>query len=333
MALRVIEINCPADYADTVTSVAEQTDATNINAFNMNDGDRYTVRILARPEQQQPILDIAQKALGSCEDWRIIVLPVEAALPPPKRAKDDDGKPKKPAEPGLAPREELYEDILGGARVNLTYVALVVLSTVVAALGLTQNDAAVIIGAMVIAPLLGPNLAFSFATVLGDSKLMLRAGVTNLVGVGLVLACAFALGSFIAVDVNAAELMRRTDVGLGGIAVALASGAAAVLSLTTRLSANLVGVMVAVALLPPTASIGMMLAAGRFDLALGATTLLAVNIVCINLSAQAVFLISGLRPRLWAEKIVARRSVLVSAGVWCVLLAMLVAVIWVRHRL
>jgi len=96
---------------------------------------------------------------------------------------------------------------------------------------------------------------------------------------------------------DSVELLARTSVGLDGVLLALASGLAAALSLTTGLSSVLVGVMVAVALLPPTATAGIMLGAGNFELATGALLLLAVNVVCVNIAAKLVFLFRGVRPR------------------------------------
>ncbi|MDZ7803496.1 DUF389 domain-containing protein [Thiohalophilus sp.] len=87
------------------------------------------------------------------------------------------------------------------------------------------------------------------------------------------------------------ELLLRTDVGLEGIALALASGMAAGLSLTSGVSATLVGVMVAVALLPPAATLGLMLGAGNYQYALGALLLLAVNVVCVNLAESVQILV------------------------------------------
>ena len=72
-------------------------------------------------------------------------------------------------------REELYNEIEKGAKLDGNYLLLVFLSTIVATIGLVENNVAVIIGAMVIAPLLGPNIALAFSTSLGDTRLMLRA--------------------------------------------------------------------------------------------------------------------------------------------------------------
>src|SRR5690606_28233796 len=108
-------------------------------------------------------------------------------------------------------------------------------------------NVAAVIGALVIAPLLGPNLAFSFGVALGDGKLMLRALATCLAGLGTAALLGGIVGISGAFDLDAPELLKRTRVGLDGIVLALASGAAAALSITSGLSSALVGVMVAVA--------------------------------------------------------------------------------------
>jgi uncharacterized membrane protein len=113
--------------------------------------------------------------------------------------------------------------------------------------------------------------------------------------------------------------------------LALASGAAAVLSQITGLSSALVGVMVAVALLPHAATLGMMLGSGNLSAAIGAALLLAVNIVCINLSAKLMFLFKGVRPRTWLEKSRARQSVTIYTTFWILSLLILIAAIILRH--
>lgn len=117
------------------------------------------------------------------------------------------------------------------------------------------------------------------------------------------------------------------------MALALASGAAAVLSLTTGLSSVLVGVMVAVALLPPAATFGLMLGSGQFGMATGAGLLLAMNIVCINFAAKLVFLLKGIHPRTWWETQKAKRAMVAYLAIWAVSLALLVVLIYLRRWL
>lgn len=109
------------------------------------------------------------------------------------------------------------------------------------------------------------------------------------------------------------------------IALALASGAAAALSLSTGISSALVGVMVAVALLPPSVASALFLGAGDYQSAIGAAILLALNVVCAVLSAQLVFVYKGIRPRTWSSQKKASRSVKINAIVWLGLLIALAA--------
>jgi len=129
------------------------------------------------------------------------------------------------------------------------------------------------------------------------------------------------------------ELLTRTEAGPESVALALASGAAAALSLTIGLPNVLVGVMVAVALLPPAATLGLMLGHGDVGLASGAGLLLAANVVCVNLASKLVFLIKGIRPRTWLEKERAKRAMVVYVVGWLVTLAILMFLIYARRSM
>jgi uncharacterized hydrophobic protein (TIGR00341 family) len=186
---------------------------------------------------------------------------------------------------------------------------------------------------MVIAPLLGPNLALSLGTALGDSLLVQRSIKTLLAGITLALSLSALIGAFWPYALSSPELLSRTDAGMDSIVLALASGAAAALSLTSGLSTTLVGVMVAVALLPPAVTLGIMLGQTKIDLTVGAALLLAVNIVCVNLASKMVFLFKGIRPRTWLEKEKAKRAMTVYVLGWMITLAILILVIYARGSL
>ena len=149
---------------------------------------------------------------------------------------------------------------------------------------------------MVIAPLLGPNIGFALGAALGDWHLMRRAVTAGLTGIALALAATAVVGALVSLNLDNDQLLARTRVGFDAAVLALASGAAAALSIITRSSSTLVGVMVAAALLPPTCAIGLFMGAGRFQEALGAATLLAINVAALKLAALAVFLWSGCAP-------------------------------------
>ncbi|MEJ2361525.1 MAG: TIGR00341 family protein [Gammaproteobacteria bacterium] len=324
--MRIIEVLADCGHADTLRSIAEQQEILDVWVDRSEEESRCTMRLLVRPEKQQEVLDVVQSAVSGSEGWRILILPVEAVLPRPPEQEETE----KPS-PVMRLREELYQNVEDGCQLNSSYIWLVILSTVVASIGLIEDNVTVVIGAMVIAPLLGPNIALAFGATLGDRVLILRALQTNFAGLGLALLLALLIGFVWPANFASHELLARTNVGLDSVALALASGAAGVLSLTTGLSTALVGVMVAVALLPPTATLGLTLAGGNMHLALGAGLLLLVNIVSVNLAAKLVLMIRGLKPRTWLEKQKARQSVWAYTIFWIVTLLLLLGAMQVYN--
>ncbi len=332
MTFKLIEVITPDERIRAVTSAAEEMNATDVQVGPSLDDGRRLIRLLVGEIDRQALLDRLQAALGKSENWQIIMLPTDTVIPrqaeEEKQAEPEKvDEEKKKEERARASREELYNTIAGGVRLDANFLLLVVLSTIVASVGLERDSVAVVIGAMVIAPLLGPNVAFAFATAIGDRQLMLTAARTSLLGISLAVAIAAALALLVPPNVASAELLARSSLDYGGVILALASGAAAALSVTTGLSTSLVGVMVAVALLPPAATLGIMLAANRPDFAAGAAMLLGANVASVNLSAQVVFLAKGIRPRHWHERRSARTAVAVNLMTSAILLGVLVAIV------
>lgn len=345
MSHRIIQIHIRAgagDLARKVKLIRSVVDKWPVGP----DGNSYA--LLVRTQHTQQVTDHLQELFLKSQIIRMVIQPVEAILPKPvvKVAAEiqvvpdpaqGEGKDKKSKTPrvfsGIS-RDELYADVSRGAELGTSFILLVVFSTIVAGIGLIENNVAVVIGAMVIAPLLGPNLALALSTALGDLELMVNSLKTMAAGFFIALTLSFVLGMtwghFWPGELSGPELMSRTTVGFDSIALALVSGAAAVLSLASGISSVLVGVMVAVALLPPGATVGIMLGAGRYDLAIGAALLLAVNIVCVNLSAKLVFLFKGVGPRTWYEKKKARRAMIFYIIFWILSLTLLGYVIFTR---
>jgi uncharacterized hydrophobic protein (TIGR00341 family) len=322
----------PERYAKELVGMGRFYGAADLWWGPANDDGRQAFRMLVPDPARQRLLDAMESLLEREPAARVVVLSVDATLPRLSDESDEDEQDehRRRQQAISATREELYTEIARGARLDGTYLLLVMLSTVVAAIGLAEDNVAVVIGAMVIAPLLGPNIAFAFATSLGDKRLAAQSLGTSLAGLALALVLSLAMVLLWPIDLSGPEIVARTEVDLASVALALASGAAAVLSLTTGLSSALVGVMVAVALLPPTAVLGMQLGSGHWELAAGAALLLAVNVVCVLLAAKLVFLIRGVKPRTWLERTKAKQSQALYLGLWGGLLAVLIVVILLR---
>ena len=288
-------------------------------------------RVLLEVEETESFVDWVDGAVA--EEYRVVLQSVEATLPVPEveeEKTEEDKEANEEVSVGRIGRAELYEYARDAADVSPAFVALAVLSTVVAAGGMMRNQTAVVIGAMMIAPLLGPSLALALGTTLGDLTLLARSLKANLLGGGLALLGALAMGVLLPVDPATGELALRTMIGLPDVVLAAAAGAAGVLSVTRDQATGLVGVMVAVALLPPVVALGLLLGAGHLGPALQAGLLTGINIVALNLAAVCTFLVLGVRPRDWRDLEQARTSIRVALGLWGTALLLLVVFLWLR---
>jgi uncharacterized hydrophobic protein (TIGR00341 family) len=229
-------------------------------------------------------------------------------------------------------REELRSTAESLASSLPTYAAMTVLSAVVATAGLLLDSPATVVGSMVIAPLIGPAMAAAVGTVVDDAELFGRGVKYQALGLGLAVASAAAFAVAIRytrlvppnLDPTAiGQVRERLTPDFLSLAVALCSGAAGALSLTTGVSTALVGVMIAVALIPPAATVGLGLAYGLPAVALSSGVLMLVNLLSINLAALAVLWYSGYRPERLFREADARAALLQRAAVLLVAIAVL----------
>lgn len=227
-------------------------------------------------------------------------------------------------------REELYANALDSSELTFGFLLLVALSAVVAAVGLTRDNLPVVIGAMVIAPLLGPNVALAVGTTFGDLGLTKKSLSTGLIGGLLALGVSACIGLVTTVDPDIRAISRLTEVGFADITIALAAGSAGALAFTTGLSRAVIGVMVAVALLPSLAASGLLLGSGHASLAANALMLTASNIICINLAGVTTFLVKGVRPTRWQEAERAKHAVWLVYTLWLILLILLIIILVTR---
>jgi uncharacterized hydrophobic protein (TIGR00341 family) len=268
------------------------------------DGAREHLTVALAETDIDRVVDALEASLGTAPGFAVIVAPVEALLGAGVAPK----APPPAAPPTRLERffsrnrlstEELYDDIEGGTELTATFVVFVVTSAVIAALGMRTGQTAVVIGAMVIAPFLSPAMAMAMAATVGDRRLGLRALGTTLAGMAVAFVATVALGAVVRVDPTVPELAARTVVSPADIGLALASGVAGVIAFCRGLSASLVGVMIAVALVPPLAAAGLLVGSGHEALAVGALLLFATNLVSINVAGIGTFLFQGLPPKDW----------------------------------
>jgi len=333
MALRLVEIIVPTDNLEELTGLLGEEETLGVWTGELSAG-QSRARVLVSANRTETISDRVTQSLGGTDGFRMILFSVEATVPIPAEDSKDADKSAPPAAAkkkaryaDRVSREELYNKVAEGAKLSKVYVITVILSAIVAGIGLMNDNVAVVVGAMVIAPLLGPNVALSLGTTLGDIPLTLRALKTNAVGVGTALLISVAAGALIPIDPTVKEIASRTHASVSDVVLALAAGSAGALAYTSGIPAALVGVMVAVALLPPLVAAGLLLGAGYTSLALGALVLVLTNVVCINLSGVLTFLARRVRPRTWWEEKKAKKATRTALGLWLFILVVLIVVI------
>ena len=326
MALRQVDIYLPEDHAPL--DWGDEHDALGRWDETLDNGQRLT-RVLLDSNDTEAFIEWVDQHV-SAADYRIVLLPVEATLPRPESDEDDEAADEDADEEQSVERinrEELYQSITDSIRTTKTHYLLVVLSTIVAAGGMMRDSTAVVIGAMVIAPLIGPNIALSLGTTLGDTKLLWKALRVNLSSLALALGLSLAFGAVLTVDAATPEIASRTQIDLADVALALAAGVAGALSFTRGVSTALIGVMVAVALLPPLVAVGLLLGTGQGRAAYEAFLLLCTNVVCVNLAGVVTFFAQGIQPMKWYEAEQAKRAIRVAVLLWLSALAVLIAAI------
>ncbi len=204
------------------------------------------------------------------------------------------------------------------------FFTLLSLSVAIATFGLLGNSTAVVIGAMLVAPLMTPIQAVAASLVMGWGRRQFQSLVLVVTGATWAVAASFLLG-LLAPDpaVLPGEVLARTYPTLLDLGIALAAGAAGAYTLVRKESSAIPGVAVAVALVPPLAVVGITLEDGRGDLAADALLLFLTNLVAIVLAAAVMLMLTGFAPRALAER---HRSLvhrgLVISGIAVILVAL-----------
>jgi uncharacterized hydrophobic protein (TIGR00341 family) len=221
-------------------------------------------------------------------------------------------------------REELTAKAKDLAPSLSTYAIMTVISAVIATAGLLLDSPAVVVGSMVIAPLIGPAMTANVGTVVDDHELFVRGVKLQVLGLLLAIASATVFAVLVrtanvippVADVTSiGQVRERVAPDFLSLVVAIGAGAAGVLSLTSGVSTALVGVMIAVALIPPAATVGIGIAWGQPLVSLGSGVLVLVNILSINLAVLVGLWYQGYRPEHWFREGSARSATVKRIGV------------------
>jgi len=326
--MRFVQVTASENKHDDVVRILNEAELDFTVVEEASDGGySHVFSFPAKTDEVEGVLDSLRDAgVGGEGEGHIVVSEAQAIVSEEfeeeEEAEFEEEEEEENGSAGRIARDELKATARGLSRSTPNYVVFTVVSAVVATAGLIQNSAAVVVGSMVIAPLIGPAMAASVGSVINDDELFRNGVRAQFIGVFLSIAAAtvFALLARLVVAPELdllliQQISERVNPGVLALGIALGAGVAGALSLTSGASAALVGVMIAVALIPPAATVGLGIAYLRPAVAVSAFVLTMVNLLCISLASLVTLWAKGYRPEKWYEEKYARRATLKRVGI------------------
>lgn len=295
------------DKADKLVKALSEASATYTRLPMEDEKGRELWVIAIGVEQVEDLLEAIRENRESEEDFAV-VSEAQAIISEAYDEHKEEIEETEETRSERIPREELLTRAEDLSRGTSNYILFTIISGIVATVGLLTDSAAVVVGSMVIAPVIGPAMASSVATVVNDNDLFWDGVRTQVMGIVFAIfsACLFSvlLRFTILPEVDLLlldQVAERVHPGPLALVVALGAGVAGALSLTSGASAALVGVMIAVALIPPAATLGIGIAYTKPVVAISSGVLLFLNIFSINLAGLGTLWFKGYRPESWFE--------------------------------
>jgi len=308
--MRLIHATVNPDHSEALENALGDSNATYTRLPMEDDEGRELWVIAVGMEQVEPLLEALRKNRDEQKDFAV-VSEAEAILSDAYEEHQEKAEEENEETQRIS-REELVTRAEGLSRSTTNFILFTIISGIVATVGLLTNSAAVVVGSMVIAPLIGPAMASSVATVVNDNEMFWEGIKTQTMGlfVAIVSAGLFALILRMTILPEVELLLldqvaERVHPGPLALVVAVGAGVAGALALTSGISSALVGVMIAVALIPPAATFGLGLAYGKPVVAVSAGVLVLLNLFSINLAGLGTLWFKGYRPESWYESKVA----------------------------
>lgn len=218
-----------------------------------------------------------------------------------------------------ATRKSLVTYARQNSRINDSFILLAIMAAVIASLGLILNNIPVIVGSMVIAPVFGPIVAIAIGIVLADFKLMMQGVLSEATVLLIAVIVGLLMGLIVPNVVINSALKTRMFPTVADLFVALAAGSAGAYSLISGIKSQLIGVVIAAALIPVMCTIGIGVSLANSMMVSGGLLLLGGNYLGLILATVGVFYFKGLKPQIWykfkAQKLVKKSLVLILVAV------------------
>tara|TARA_Y100001972_G_C7659337_1_gene332313 strand:- start:140 stop:1111 length:972 start_codon:yes stop_codon:yes gene_type:complete len=313
--MRLLEV-IVKDKPEEIEKLLDENHVIECWTYPSDKGEKI-IKILIQDEHASDMLAILEKS----HYHRVIIYPIEGTMPKVESSiKKEDDKIRIGKFIAIS-KEELYHDVGEPVSLTVNYILMVVLSSFVAGIGILKDNIAIIIGAMVIAPFLGPNMSLAFGTILGDWSIIRKSISAGIVATTLALIISMIWG-YAAGDLS--EITFDPAINYQDILLALICGFAGVISVISGQGATLVGVMVAAALLPPLMRGGLLLGAEDYRNAINSFLIFIANVISLNIAGIVTFYLAGIKPSNWWEKGVAKKKTRTALIIWTIALIIII---------
>ncbi len=292
--MKQLQVSVPNNLKDEAKEILEKY-SSDISSKEAEKNDEEIIEFTVTTESEdideltQDLKDIEEMDNG---DLSIRVIKQESLI---RKGQETKGGSS------ILSQEELYSKAQESAEFNMAQWGLIGLSSIIAAFGLASDNMIAVIGAMMLAPLLSPFVSGALSLTVGDRKLMissLKAG-----GLSVLIAIVLSFVAVIPFPVNMNPILQLVSTpSIISILLSMFVGAAAALTFVTGLRDEIAGVAVAIALVPPIASIGIGLKMSSLTLVSNASTVASMNMLAVIISGYLCFTILGLKPSTYYKK-------------------------------
>ncbi|PTD93503.1 TIGR00341 family protein [archaeon SCG-AAA382B04] len=326
MSFRNIQIAVPKELKEEVKEIIKKQELDYFVSSSEEDKALFNLNV---PKEKVEELTEDLQEIGVGEKGNITVTATEAVI---SEKAEEIKEEVDEEESDRISREEIVSKTTEMAQLSTNYLLFTIISSVIATSGILADSTAVVVGSMVIAPLIGPAVASSAGTVLADTELFQKGMFSEIVGL-LISVLSSTIFAWLVFNLNLVpplqepllinEIAERIYPDFLSIGIAIGSGVAGALSLTTGLSTALVGVMIAVALIPPASVAGVGIALGNSTIAIGSTVLLMVNVISVNIAGTLTLNYQGYSPKSYFREIKSRKKIIKRVGMYVSLLLIL----------
>lgn len=298
--MKRIDITFPKENREHVKDVLEQYEETPVFSEVERKGKDYLRAEIVRDSADIDDLIEEIRGITEIESGELLVEVLEQTTHVEKGKRHNGGSED-------LSMHEMYTKAFNFSKFNTTSWALIALSAVIAVIGLNIENLIVVIGAMVIAPMLGPFISSSFGLVVGDKKIIRESLLHGLGSVLFAIIISFIIAGLFNITSN--SLMRLiAEPGFGTVPLSLAVGSAAALSFSSEARETLAGVAVAIALVPPAAVAGITLASFNTALFFQVSLVILSNIMSLILAGSLTFKLLGVEARTSYRKNVSKKK-------------------------